>query len=135
MPAGALYAAKQAGRNCCCAHDGQACLPVEKQPSLSRRRTDRTQRVAPFINGHFPEPDMFREIDCEDISPAGFTYLLPERPEYDKVLLALGRDRDRAYTTASVQQCRNIGSDAAPLYRVSCRFTSPVERFAEAAAG
>ncbi|MGQ0635519.1 MAG: GGDEF domain-containing protein [Planctomycetaceae bacterium] len=131
----ALYAAKQAGRNGCWAHDGQACVSVEKQPLLARRRSDRTQRVAPFINGHFPEPGMFREIDCEEISSQGFTYLLPERPDYDKVLLALGREQDRAYTTASVLQCRNIGSEATPLFRVSCRFTSPVERFAEAVAG
>lgn len=131
----ALYAAKQAGRNCCFAHDGQGCLPIEKQPRNSSLQSERTQRIAPFINGNFPEPGMFREIDCEDLTALGFTYLVHENPSYDKVLLALGRAEERSYTTASVQNCRNIGTETEPVYRVSCRFTSPVDRFAEAAAG
>lgn len=123
----ALYAAKQAGRNQCCAHDGLRCHPVEREPGRNPR-SDSKQRIAPFADGRFPEPGMFRDIDCEDFSSTGFTYLVNAIPDYDKVLVALGDSAACAYTTASVQECRNIGVDDMPLYRVNCRFTAPVDR-------
>jgi diguanylate cyclase (GGDEF)-like protein len=130
----ALYSAKDAGRDCCHAHDGQTCIPIEKTAVPNRRKSDCRQRIAPFVDGSFPDQDMFHFVKCEDLSPRGFTYLLDEQPSYDKVLLALGDERDRAYTSATVKHCRNIGSDAAPLFRVTCEFVVPVDRFADAVA-
>jgi diguanylate cyclase (GGDEF)-like protein len=130
----ALYSAKDAGRDCCYAHDGQTCVPIEKVAAPSRRKSDCPQRIAPFVDGKFPDRDLFHLVNCEDLSPQGFTYLLPEAPGYDKVLLALGEDRDRAYTSATVKHCRNIGSDSAPVFRVTCEFVVPVDRFADAVA-
>jgi diguanylate cyclase len=123
----ALYAAKQAGRNQCQVHDGLRCHPIDREPT-QLRRCESTQRIAPFADGHFPEPGMFRDIDCEQFSSTGFTYLVNEIPDYDKVLVALGESAACAYTTASVQECRNIGVDDMPLYRINCRFTAPVDR-------
>jgi len=131
----ALYSAKDAGRDCCQAHDGQGCVAVEKTTSVqNRRRSDCQQRIAPFVDGLFPDADMFHSVNCEEVSAHGFTFLVQERPEYDTVLLALGGERDRAYTSATVKHCRNIGNESAPMYRVTCQFTVPVDRFAEAAA-
>jgi hypothetical protein len=73
-------------------------------------------------------------VKCEELSPRGFTYLLDEQPDYDTVLLALGDERDRAFTSATVKHCRNIGSDGAPVFRVTCEFVVPVDRFADAVA-
>jgi diguanylate cyclase (GGDEF)-like protein len=130
----ALYSAKDGGRDCCFLHDGQNCVAIEKSPARSRRKSDCRQRIAPFVDGSFPDSEMFYAINCEELSPAGFTFLAQDRPAFDKVLLALDEGKGRAYTSATVQHCRNIGSDTAPVYRVSCQFTVPVDRFAEAAA-
>ena len=130
----ALYAAKDAGRDCCYAHDGQKCVPIPKTVEQKRRKNDSQQRIAPFMDGKFPEADMFRFVNCEDVSSFGFTFLAHENPSYDKILLALGDERTRAYTSASVKHCRIIGTDKTPLYRVACEFTVPVDRFAESAA-
>ncbi|HEY3966697.1 MAG TPA: GGDEF domain-containing protein [Planctomycetaceae bacterium] len=129
----ALYAAKDSGRDCCHVHDGQGCVPVAKTSSANRRKSDSSQRIAPFIDGRFPDADMFSNIDCEEVSQHGFTFLTHEPPEYDKVLLALGDGRTRAYASASVKSTRNIGAESDPLYRVACQFTVPVDRFAETA--
>jgi diguanylate cyclase len=129
----ALYSAKDSGRDCCHAHDGQNCTPVPKTTSPNRRRSDSSQRIAPFIDGRFPDADMFSNIDCEEVSQHGFTFLTHEPPEYDKVLLALGDGRTRAYASASVKSTRNIGAESDPLFRVACQFTVPVDRFAETA--
>jgi diguanylate cyclase (GGDEF)-like protein len=130
----ALYAAKQAGRNSCQAHDGAECVAIEKRVLPLKRQSESTQRIAPFVDGNFPEPGMFREITCEDLSATAFTYVVSEPPEYDRVLVSLGESTASAYATATVQDCRNIGTDAAPLYRIACRFTAPVDRFADAVA-
>lgn len=130
----ALYSAKDSGRDCCQAHDGQSCVPVEKTATQSRRKSDCQQRIAPFVDGLFPDADMFHTVNCEEVSTRGFTFLVGERPVYDTVLLALGDEHDRSYTSATVKHCRNIGIESAPMYRVTCQFTVPVERFAEAAA-
>lgn len=129
----ALYSAKDSGRDCCHIHDGQSCFPVPKTFSPNRRKSDSSQRIAPFIDGRFPDADMFSNIDCEEVSQHGFTFLTHESPEYDKVLLALGDGRTRAYASASVKSTRNIGAESDPLYRVACQFTVPVDRFAETA--
>jgi diguanylate cyclase (GGDEF)-like protein len=130
----ALYSAKDGGRDCCYIHDGQHCVSVEKTLVPSRRRSDSKQRIAPFADGTFPDADMFYSVNCEDLSPRGFTFLADGKPAYDKVLLALDNGGSQSYTSATVQHCRNIGTESQPLYRVSCQFTVPVDRFAEAAA-
>jgi diguanylate cyclase len=130
----ALYSAKDAGRDCCHVHDGQNCVALQKIASQNRRKSDSSQRIAPFIDGRFPDAGMFTPVNCENVSQHGFTFLAQESPGFDKVLLALGDGRNRAYASASVKHCRNIGSDSEPLYRVTCQFTVPVDRFAESAA-
>jgi len=130
----ALYAAKEAGRDCCHAHDGQTCVAIEKTFVQNRRHNDCRQRIAPFVDGTFPDAAMFHEINCEAVSALGFTFLTHERPNYDNVLLALGGQSGRAFTSAVVKHCRNIGSEITPVYRVTCQFTVPVDAFADAAA-
>ena len=130
----ALYSAKEAGRDCCHAHDGQDCVALQKVAGQNRRKTDSSQRIAPFIDGRFPDAGMFTPVDCENVSQHGFSFLASESPRFDKVLLALGDGKQRAYASASVKHCHDIGSDAAPLYRVICQFTVPVDRFSESAA-
>jgi diguanylate cyclase (GGDEF)-like protein len=130
----AMYAAKNAGRNLCQWHDGTKCHPLEKQDPLRRRKANSSQRIAPFVDGQFPEPGMFGDIACEDVSATHFSYVVSERPDYDKVLVALSETADCSYATATVEHCRNIGSPTSPLYRIICRFTAPVDCFAETAA-
>ena len=130
----ALYSAKDAGRDCCHAHDGQTCVALQKTLAQSRRKSDSSQRIAPFIDGRFPDAGMFTPVNCEDVSQYGFSFLAHESPGFDKLLLALGDGKNRAYASASVKHSRNIGTDVEPLYRVTCQFTVPVDRFAESAA-
>lgn len=127
----ALYAAKNGGRNLCQFHDGRKCAPIEKRDEC-HANSKSSQRIAPFVDGRFPEPGMFCDIECETISATHFCYLVSDVPDYDKVLVALGETADCAYATATVEQCRSIGTDGSPLYRIACHFTAPVDCFAEA---
>src|SRR5260370_33698440 len=106
----------------CVLHDGRNFVALEKIAAENRRKTDSSQRIAPFIDGRFPDAGMFTPVNCENVSQNGFTFLAHESPAFDKVLLALGDGRNRAYAWASVKNSHNIGSDSDPLYRVPGQF-------------
>ena len=129
----ALYSAKEGGRDCCHLHDGENFVALEKSVGAGHKDFDSVQRIAPFVDGKFPDSEMFYPVPCEELSAQGFTFLAPEIPDFDKVLWAPD-DESREYASATVLHCRNIGSEASPLYRVSCQFTVPVARLAEAVA-
>jgi diguanylate cyclase (GGDEF)-like protein len=126
----ALFAAKQAGRNCSRAHNGKECVVVEKRPLRPLLAENARQRIAPFVDGVFPERDLFCEVECEELTALGFTYLLNERPTYDKVLFDLASRGDQSCATATVLAVRNIGTESMPFFRVSCEFVAPVSKFA-----
>lgn len=123
----ALYAAKNGGRNGGWLHDGKECIPITTD---RRPVANRVQRIAPFVDGLFPERDMFRDVECFDVSSTGFSYLVTEPPGYDSVLVAIHKKRhqkagERAYRWASIDDWSNIGTPAEPLFRVECCYTVP----------
>ena len=43
-----------------------------------RRGARCVQRIAPCLDGQMPEMAEFQEVDCQDLSAGGFSYLWPE---------------------------------------------------------
>lgn len=119
-----LYAAKEAGRNCSFYHDGEKCEMIKPSKRSKRRSFKRLQRIAACVDDRFPEEVMFREIECEDVSPTGFSYLLPEVPEGDRVVMSLGGGANLTYMTATVKSSSNLGTDSNPMFRIVCEFTA-----------
>jgi diguanylate cyclase (GGDEF)-like protein len=122
-----LYAAKEAGRNCVFINNGRTCEQIEKDvPDNLNRVLSQPHRIAPFVDGRFPEPDVFTEVLFQDISSTGFSYVLDEKPDYELVLLVWGTGSGRTYMTASVEYCANVGTSREPSFLVVCRFTARV---------
>lgn len=120
----ALYAAKNSGRNCAYAHTGISCEPIALQKkALVRHRV----LIAPFVDGLFPERDLFREIECQGLTSTGFQFLAPEPPAYGEVLIQLGDQQARLHMSASVEDWVEAGTKEAPAYLVKCRFTAPAQ--------
>lgn len=120
-----LYAAKSAGRNCTFLQNGEKTERVESSPASASQFTyNAIQRIAPFVDGHFPEFSMFCEVECEDISATGFTFLSAELPTYESVILAWETGEEVDYMTASVKNCWNIGTEIDPVFRIVCEFTA-----------
>ena len=156
----ALYAAKSNGRNRSYYHDGASCLPVDlaavsaraevakvvrqqlaesednrwcsdrrKQP---RRRFSRIQSIAPMVEGRFPSPDSFREIQCRDLTAGGFSFVLPAPPDFTQMVVALGTEENVKYLTAEVAHTTKLQQDGAVAYLVGGRFTGRIEPNGEA---
>ncbi len=129
-----LYASKAAGRNCAHFHDGRMPLPVKEDPwagdaprPAERRRVPRhayveRQGIAPYVEGHVPEPNEFRTVSGHDISPSGLSFLTSVLPTSDTLVVKLGTDPNvRMMVCEMVYHLREEDSPT-PLYRVGCRF-------------
>lgn len=120
----ALYAAKKAGRNRVYSHSGTSCDPVALQKKVQVRHR---VLIAPFVDGLFPEPELFREVECENLTSSGFQFLAPERPDFSEVLIQLGDDQTRLHMSATVVECVELETKGESGWLVSCRFTAPAQ--------
>ena len=159
----ALYAAKENGRNQAYLFNGTGCERIDPdwfesnrdmieqverqideeirtgQPIDRRnqpRRPFRTnQFIAPCASGELPTREMFRQVPCHDISSGGFSFLLPEPPEFRNIVVALGAPPKVTYLAALVVHTRVHNSGPVPMYLVGCRFIGRVELDAECTEG
>lgn len=93
----------------------------------NRRTYSRVELVAPFVEGRVPHRSEFREVRLNDISEQGFSYLAPQAPDSDNIVMVLGEPPTCAYLTAVVCHCTPKKVGARTRYLVGCRFTGRVE--------
>ena len=151
----ALYAAKSNGRNRSYYYEKGECLPVDTaevavraevgkvihqqlaeadcepwstdRRSQVRRRFLRTQSIAPSVNGQFPAPDAFRDVQCRDLTSKGFAFWLPTPPDFSSLVVALGTDDDVKYLLAEVVHTDAIRHGDKTECLVGCRFTGRID--------
>jgi diguanylate cyclase (GGDEF)-like protein len=131
----AVDAAKQAGRNRCYFHDGEAAQPITSD--MLRRAADRTNtpgannrsnsetavgfdqdrrryprlpcdvkhRIAPYYEGTFPAPDAFNDVPFNAVSSGGFSLLLPAPPQWPALVVAVERSDGVVYFQAQLIHC------------------------------
>ncbi len=128
----ALYAAKKGGRNRAYLHDGQETRPVlaaaTKAPTAEeleaeRRKFCRKQRVAAYDGGVLPAIESFREVQCQDISVEGFSFLAREGLNLDNLVVALGTAPHYTFMAAAVVRTVPVAVEYGGGFKVECRFT------------
>lgn len=147
----ALQAAREAGGDRGYYHDGAGSHPIETSDveaappdvaadspppapaptGMDRRRAVRRpfnyrQCVAPYRGGELPSKAVFREVSCQDISSTGFSFLSPQLPDFDSLVVALGVSPNLTYMTANIVGRFQLADAPAPLYRIGCRFSGRV---------
>lgn len=105
--------------------------PVEKPTQRNRRKSPRRpfqyrQQVAPYHGGMLPGKASFREVECQDISSTGFSFLSSQLPDFDSIVVALGIAPQQVYLWAHIVSRFPLDDGPAPLYRIGCRFVGPV---------
>ena len=129
----------------------------EDQGAGERRRARRrpflsTQRIAPHRGERFPEDSEFMDVQCPGLSTSGFSFLLPDSPDFTALVAAFGGPPDVIYVAAEVLHCTRVlvypsgvvqraGDQAtrpayqssdeerpAPMVLVGCRFTKRLEK-------
>jgi hypothetical protein len=90
-----------------------------------RRLFDCQQLLAPYDGVRLPSQSEFRAVACQDLSPGGFSFVLPERAEFEAVVVALGQVPFKFFT-AKVQNQSRVRYKGRVAYRVGCRFTGRI---------
>lgn len=90
--------------------------------SSPRRPFRYRQRVAPMYEGIKPAKRLFFEVECKDISAGGIAFYMNRLPDFDTVVLALGKPPIEDYFTARVMRVARTEEQGRIRYLVGCRF-------------
>ena len=93
-----------------------------EQRSSPRRPYRYRQRVAPMYEGIKPAKRLFFEVECQDISAGGIAFYMNRLPDFDTVVLALGKPPTESYFTARVMRVARAEEQGRIRYLVGCRF-------------
>ena len=125
---------------------------TRERRGATRRPFRSMQRIAPCRGPGLPKEDEFFMARCYDLTRAGFSFLVPSRPDYEALVAALGDPPELIYVAAEVLHCRSVllhrsgavqqvdgqpgsashgGQTAMPMVLVGCRFVERVEGPAE----
>ncbi len=113
-----------------------------------RRRPFMTdQRIAICQGREVPDESEFVKVRCHDLTRQGFSFFMPNRPDFDVLVAAFGSPPGMIYLAAEVAQCCDVlvyssgvvqrmddpatdvackdlhGQTATPMVLVGCRFT------------
>lgn len=83
-------------------------LSGETEATLDERRREPrhpyqvSQKVAPYDGRWFPGEEEFAEVQCNDLTRAGFSFLLPRRPAFKSIVACFQGPDDRLYFEAEV---------------------------------
>ena len=101
-------------------------LADEEKRSSPRRAFRNSQRIAPVYGGRLPSQSKLFEVECEDISTGGIAFYMNRPPDFDTLVVALGRAPDESYLLAEVARVARIEREEGRRYLVGCRFTDKV---------
>lgn len=87
----------------------------------TRRPFRCVQLLAPYDGEQMPAAEDFSHVQCYDISAGGFSYYLPEAPNYDYLILALGR-APFTFVIARAVHFETVETERGKQYLVGCRF-------------
>lgn len=102
--------------------------PVEVERRLSPRRAyPYFQKIAPVSHGRLPAKEQFREVPFRDISSGGVSFLLWYEPDFQQLVVELGRGRHVARLSADVVWVRRVRDGDSDSFLVGCKFTGRVD--------
>jgi len=93
----------------------------------ARRSYDCIQLLAPYDTDRLPKQEDFRQVQCRELSPRGFSFLSDRQPTTDHVVVALGAVPFKFFV-AKIIHNRPSEDQLSRGYLVGCRF---VRRLAE----
>jgi len=126
----------------------------------NRRSSDRrpffaNHRIAPVRGEEFPEDSAFIPVRCYNLTRSGFSFFLPERPDFTRLVAAFGSGDEALFVGAGVIHCQDVlihelgaveffgqsrrrnesrkrvADSGTPMVLVGCRFTERLEKPAE----
>jgi len=84
-----------------------------------------SQRIAPLDADHPHAPLHFQDVLCKDLSMGGISFYLAEQPDFEHLVIQLGRATQQITARAEVLGCMPI-PELRPYWLVRCRFIDRV---------
>lgn len=70
-----------------------------------------------------PSLSQFRDVECQDLSAGGFSYVAVEPPECETLAVELGKAPVLIYVTARIVHISETLAGAETRFLIGCRFT------------
>lgn len=102
---------------------GKAGRELRRSP---RRTFQYRQWIAPVKAHRLPRPSDFFDVQCNDISAGGISFVLDHPPDFEELIVALGQPTKRTYFVARVVRIQIRQEVCGPSYLVGCQFTGRV---------
>ncbi len=83
-------------------------------------------QLAPYDQGGLPTAVQFREVRCQDLSTSGIAFHWPTPPDFDDVVIQLGKPSAPIYVTGRITSVRADADHPGELL-VGCQFTGRVQ--------
>ncbi|MEN6494190.1 MAG: PAS domain S-box protein [Thermoguttaceae bacterium] len=114
-------------------------IAVEQDPSVPVGPTGRELRASPRLAYHYyqfiaplytgnrmPPRKEFFPVECRDLSAGGISFLLDRCPDFEYLVVALGRPPAETFFTAHVVRVAKEEKDGKTRFIVGCRFAGRV---------
>lgn len=95
--------------------------------SSPRREFRYFQLIAPLVGKRLPARKDFFAVEFRDISAGGISFYLDQRPDFEYLVVVLGRAPEENYFAAQVVRVVNEELDGRQRILVGCRFTGRVQ--------
>ena len=92
-----------------------------------RRTFQYRQMIAPVTGNAMPSEQDFFEVDCADISAGGLSFYLSYLPDFEKLIVRLGRPPAMTHFAAQVVRHVEKLNGTQRQYLVGCRFLGRVQ--------
>ncbi len=102
-----------------------SALETGEERAAGRRPFDCQQLLAPYDGDRLPSQSEFRPVACHDLTPGGFSFVSPEKVEFDQLVVALGQVPFKFFT-AQVQNQTRMRLKGRLGFRIGCRFTGRI---------
>jgi hypothetical protein len=80
-----------------------------------------------MYGGCIPSRKDFVPVECRDISAGGVAFYMSGRPDFDHLVVALGRHPNQTFFTARVVRAEPTERDGQTQYLVGCRFSGRIQ--------
>jgi hypothetical protein len=98
---------------------------VTEKRSTERQNYQCTQLIASFDGQNLPSQSEFHAVLCHDLSPTGFSFWSPKKPNGIELIVALGKV-PFIFMQATIVNLQKEASTSYCGWRVGCKFTNRV---------
>lgn len=105
----------------------------ESEGGDERRRAKRfafptVQLMAQYDHNGLPSRDQFRQVQCQDISSGGISFLWSQVPDFEYIVIALETNGQPIHVTARVTSVRPAPGQTGHLL-IGCQFTGRLNTY------